>query len=50
MYTYMKLKRSYIIFLCAFDPFDKDEKIYTFNNRCREIDDLELGDNTTKIF
>ena len=47
---YIELKKSYIIFICTFDPFDLGEKVYTFSNCCHEIDDLELGDETTKIF
>ena len=37
-------------FICTFDPFDLNEKIYTFSNQCHELRDLELGDETTKIF
>lgn len=47
---YIELKKSYVIFICTFDPFDSGEKVYTFSNRCRERDDLELGDETTKLF
>ena len=47
---YIELKKSYVIFICTFDPFDLNEKIYTFSNQCHELRDLELGDETTKIF
>lgn len=47
---YIELKKSYVIFICTFDPFDLGEKVYTFSNRCHELDDLELGDETTKLF
>ena len=47
---YIELKKSYIIFICTFDPFDLSEKVYTFSNRCHERPNLELGDETTKIF
>lgn len=47
---YNSLKRSYVIFICMFDPFEKNLPIYTFSNRCRELLDLELGDETTKVF
>ena len=33
-----------------FDPFGKNLPIYTFSNRCKEMPDLELGDETTKVF
>ncbi len=31
-----KLKKSYIIFICTFDPFSGGRHIYTFQNRCLE--------------
>ena len=38
-------------FICTFDPFPgSNRKIYTFVNRCREQEGLELGDETTKMF
>ena len=47
---YSKLKTSYIIFICMFDPFEQGRHIYTFENRCIEDLDIGLGDETTKIF
>lgn len=47
---YIELKKSYVIFICTFDPFNLGEKIYTFSNICHEQQKLELGDETTKIF
>ena len=47
---YTELKASFVIFICTFDPFEKNRRIYTFRNRCVEQDGLELGDETTKIF
>jgi predicted transposase/invertase (TIGR01784 family) len=48
---YIELKKSFVIFICTFDPFSgNDRKIYTFTNRCHEQDGLELGDETVKIF
>lgn len=29
-----------------FDPFQKELPIYTFTNRCKELPELELGDET----
>lgn len=47
---YDKLKPQYIIFLCTFDPFDRGFFRYTFGNLCYEAADLELGDETRKVF
>lgn len=47
---YNSLKMSYVIFICMFDPFEKNLPIYTFSNRCKEMPELELGDGTTKVF
>ena len=47
---YDDLRQTYIIFICTFDLFGMDERIYTFRNQCIEQPELELGDGTTKIF
>lgn len=47
---YQELKRSYIIFFCTFDPFDKGLCKYTFENECQEMPGLKLGDGCVKIF
>ena len=47
---YKELKKSFVIFICLSDPFDKGLHIYTFENVCREYPDLLLGDETTKVF
>ncbi len=44
------LPRSYIIFICMFDPFDKGYPVYTFRNICIEDGKTEMGDGTTAIF
>ena len=33
---YTKLKKSYVIFICTFDPFGEGRHIYTFCNTCQE--------------
>ena len=43
------LKPSYVIFICTFDPFDKNAYRYTFEERCLEWG-FPLGDGTCKIF
>ena len=47
---YRKLKKSFVIFICTFDPFGNRRHLYTFENRCIENPSLTLGDETTKIF
>lgn len=47
---YRELKKSFVIFICTFDPFGEQRHMYTFENRCIEIPSLKLGDETTKIF
>lgn len=44
-----EIKPSYIIFICAFDPFGRKLYRYTFEERCLERD-FPLGDETKKIF
>ena len=48
--NYKKLKDSYIIFICTFDPFRKGLAQYSFTNCCLEDNDLQLEDGTMKIF
>ena len=43
------LRKSFVIFICAYDPFGKRRYAYTFENRCREDLSLALGDEATKI-
>lgn len=47
---YRKLQKSFVIFICTFDPFGEQRHFYTFENRCSENPSLALGDETTKIF
>ena len=47
---YTKLRKTYIIFICTFDPFDRNLSQYTFHETCAEDATLEMGDETTKIF
>ena len=46
---YKNLKRSFVIFICTFDLFGKGRHIYTFENRCLQDYEIDLGDETTKI-
>ena len=48
---YSKLKKSVIIFLCRFDPFDRNEPCYTFEYRCNEDKNVDLKDSSVvKVF
>ena len=46
---YNLLKKSFVIFICNYDPFGKSRYIYTFRNRCDEDFDVLLKDEATKI-
>lgn len=48
--SYTKLNRSYIIFICTFDPFGRGRCRYTFESRCREDQELVLQDEAARIF
>lgn len=48
--SYTNLQKTYVIFICTFDPFSKGRHMYTFENRCIQDFSLSLGDETTKIF
>ncbi len=47
---YHTLKKSYVIFICTFDPFGRGRHIYHFENLCREDTSVHLADETEKIF
>ncbi|WP_297417320.1 Rpn family recombination-promoting nuclease/putative transposase [Clostridium sp.] len=46
---YRKLTKSYIIFICTFDLFDKGRHKYTFQNVCLEDNNIILNDEAQKI-
>ena len=48
--VYQELQKSFVIFVCSFDPFGKKYMKYTFDNRCQEVSNLSFEDGTTKIF
>ncbi|MBP3232586.1 MAG: Rpn family recombination-promoting nuclease/putative transposase [Anaerovibrio sp.] len=47
---YSRLRKTYIIFICTFDPFDDNLARYTFSSRCHENSELSLNDEVFKIF
>lgn len=47
---YGQLRKSYVIFICTFDPFGRDLAKYTFNAICNEDHSLVLDDGVTRVF
>ena len=48
---YSELNRSYVIYICKFNIFSEiGRHKYSFANLCREDPQIELGDETEKIF
>ena len=47
---YRELRKSYVIFICTFDPFGKGLPMYHFTYRCKENNALEMGDLTENIY
>lgn len=47
---YSELPQSFVIFICTFDAFGKGRWRYTFENMCKEDNDVLLEDGTAKIF
>mgnify|MGYP001028722425 FL=1 len=47
---YGDLPHTIIIFICTFDYFGKRLPIYSFENRCIQLPELIMGDETEKIF
>ena len=46
---YTGLKKSFVIFICTYDPFGKGRWVYTFENRCREDTGIALDDGAIRI-
>lgn len=47
---YEELPKTFIIFICTFDPFKHGKSIYTFRRRCDEDLRITMGDETTIMF
>ena len=47
---YGELRKSYVIFICTFDPFGKGLPVYHFTYRCSEDCTLQMNDKTECIF
>ena len=46
---YTALHRSFVIFICTYDPFHQSRWVYTFENLCREDPAISLEDGATKV-
>jgi len=46
---YDKMPKSFVIFICEYDPFEQDRYIYTFQNRCDQDHKLLFGDEAVKV-
>ena len=48
--SYAALKDTFVIFVCGFDLFGLGRRVYYFENVCRDVRDLPLGDGARTIF
>ena len=46
---FVKMNPLYIIIICNYDPYGKKKYCYTFDNQCKEVPGLRLGDEVTKL-
>lgn len=46
---YRRLKKSFVIFICNYDPYGKARYSYTFRSQCEEDNAVLLDDGATKI-
>ena len=47
--NYNKLRKSYVIFICCYDPFGLNRYMYTFKKQCQEVPELYLRDEADSI-
>lgn len=47
---YTLLPRTFVIFICDFDPFGAKKYRYTFKTCCLEKNDVDLGDGSGTVF
>ena len=48
--NYPELRKSFVVFICTFDPYGKGLPVYHFTYCCKEDDALQMGDLTENIF
>lgn len=46
---YNTMRKSYVIFICNFDPYGEGQYIYTFQNRCDQDPEILFGDDAVKV-
>ena len=46
---YIKLKKSFVIFICTYDPFCEGRYIYTFRNHCDDDESIKFDDDAIKV-
>lgn len=46
---YNELKKSYVIFICTFDPYGQGRHLYSFEYLCDQDPSLTFGDETVKF-
>ena len=46
---YNNLNRSFVIFICSYDPYDRGWYLYSFENLCIEDPQLAFGDESYKV-
>ena len=46
---YRDLRRSVVLFICNYDPFGQDRRVYRFENLCTVDPSLVFGDGTQKV-
>ena len=46
---YNEMRKSFVIFICNYDPFKEGRYVYTFQNRCDQNHKLLFGDDAVKV-
>ena len=46
---YNEMRKSFVIFICDFDPFFKNRVLYSFQNRCNQDKELLMADDAVKV-
>ena len=46
---YKALRKSFVIFICTYDPFGQGRWVYTFENLCKEDTRIALDDGAAKV-
>ena len=46
---YNQMRKSFVIFICNFDPYGEERYIYSFQNRCDQNSEILFGDDAIKV-